>query len=148
MTTDFAAAVFATLLEGRALAEARMVDTCRITRPGTGTGPWNDGTGQYDAPDPVTVYEGPCYIPRRDNGANVRTSNAGEATWQVGEYPLSLPIEHPGYVEEVKVGHTVTYLSSEHDPSLVGYAYGITAIGDQSQATARRFRMKRAAGLA
>lgn len=127
-----------------------MVDTCRITRPGTGKGERNDATGQYDdAPAAVTVYEGPCRIPRRDNMAS-STSHAGEAEWQVGEYPLSLPIEHEGYAdgEEVKVGHTVTYLTSADDPSLAGNEYGITAVSDQSQATARRFRMKRVTGLA
>lgn len=121
-----------------------MTDTCRITRPGTGSGTKNDETGQIEKPEPVVVYDGPCFIPRRDNMAS-STSNAGEATWEVGEYPLSLPISGS---EEVKVGHTVTYLTSAHDPTLAGNVYGITGVGDQSQATARRFRMKRVTGIA
>jgi hypothetical protein len=136
------------LAAGRAAEEARQRDTCRITRPGTGTGPFNPETGQYDPPEPITVYEGPCRIPRRENLTGY-TSNAGEASWQVGEFPLSLPVSGSGYVvgEEVKVGNTVTYLSSSTDSTLVGNVYGITEIGDQSQATARRFRMKRVTGL-
>lgn len=136
------------LAAGRAAEEARQRDTCRITRPGEGTGPFNPETGQYDPPEPITVYEGPCRIPRRENLTGY-ASTAGEASWQVGEYPLSLPVSGSGYVdgEEVKPGQAVTYLTSADDPELVGNEYGITEVGDQSQATARRFRMKRVTGL-
>lgn len=93
-------------------------------------------TGEYVEPFPIATYEGPCRIPKRDGGANGSDADG----WQVGEYPLSLPIDGS---ELVRVGMTVTYLTSADDPALAGNVYGITREADQSQATARRFRMKR-----
>lgn len=136
------------LRRGRTAEQQRQRDTCRITRPGEGKGPFNSETGQYDPPEPVVVYEGPCRIPRRENMVG-SVSAAGEASWQVGEYPLNLPLVGSGYVagEEVKTGQIVTYLTSPDDPTLVGNVYTISDSADHSQATARRFRMKRVTGV-
>lgn len=120
-----------------------MTDTCRISRPGVGEPVFNNETGQYDGPDPVVVYQGACRIPRRMTGNSVGDARAGEASWRVGEYPLALPIDGS---EAVAPGQTVTYLSSEHDPALVGQVFGITEPIRQSQATARRFVMKQTVG--
>lgn len=126
----------------RAEAEAMMVDTCRITKPDpAGRGPMNQTTGKYDPPAPATVYEGVCRIPRRDNTGNTAQATAGDETWEVGEYPLSLPVEATGSAD-VEPGMTVTYLTAAHDAALVGRVFGITGPGRQSTATARRFRMK------
>lgn len=127
----------------RAEAESRMTDTCRITRPGDGEPVFNPETGQYDDPAPVITYEGKCRISPRQSGASASTATAGDASWQVGEFPLHLPAIGS---ELVRVGHTVTYLTAKHDPALVGNTYGITVEPDLSQATARRFRMKRIVG--
>lgn len=122
-----------------------MTDTCRITRPGEGQGPFNSDTGQYDSPAPVVVYEGPCRIPPRGT-ASTSTASAGEQSFEVGEYPFELPVEHAGYVEEVKPGQTVTFLSSAYDPTLVGRVFGIVDPVFQSQATKRRMKIKAAVG--
>ena len=117
-----------------------MLDTCRITKPG-GTPTLDPTTLQYVDPAPVVVYEGKCFLPRATPG--VSTAAAGEASWQVGEYPLSLPVVGS---ENVAPGHTVTILTATHDASLVGLVFGITEPVRQSQATARRFRMKQVVG--
>lgn len=124
-----------------------LTDTCRITRPGEGQGPFNDETGQYDDPPPVTVYEGPCRIPARGT-TSTTTANAGESSFEVGEYPFEIPVEHPGYVtgETVAPGQTVTYLTSEYDASLEGRVFGIVDPVFQSQATKRRMKIKTAVG--
>lgn len=124
-----------------------MTDTCRITRPGEGQGPFNQETGEYDAPAPITVYEGPCRIPARGT-TSTSTTRAGEQTFAVGEYPFEIPVDHAGYVagEEVRPGQTVTYLTAEYDPSLVGRVFGIVDPVYQSQATKRRFKIKTAVG--
>lgn len=131
------------LRAGRRAAERTMSDTCRITRPGEGQGPFNPETGQYDDPLPVTVYEGKCRIPRRGT-ATTTTAAAGEQAFQVGEYPFEIPVEGDGYVvgEEVKPGQTVTYLTAAYDPSLAGRVFGIVDPVFQSQATKRRFKIK------
>jgi len=137
----------AELAEHRGDAESRMVDTCRITRPGDGPRVPNPETLAYEGPAPVTVYEGKCRIPRRVAGS-AQSSDAGEATWQVGEYPLAIPLDGDGYVagETVGVGQTVEYLTSTTDPDLVGRSYGITGVSHQTHATERRFRMKEVVG--
>lgn len=132
------------LERGRAMEEARQLDTCRITRAGQGEGEFNKETGQHDDPDPVLVYEGPCRIPKRGAGAS-STADSGDAAWQVGEYPLNLPFSMPQSAS-VRTGMTVTYLTAADDPALAGNVYGITDESNQSQATARRFRMKRVTG--
>lgn len=139
------AAIAQALPELRREAEARMADTCRITRPGEGQGPFNPETGQYDAPPPVTVYEGPCRIPPRGT-ATTTTARAGEQAFQVGEYPFEIPVEGEGYAtgEDVAPGQTVTYLTSKYDPSLAGRVFGIVDPVFQSQATKRRFKIKAA----
>lgn len=135
------------LARGRTAALERMRDTCRITKPGEGRGEKNYETGQYDKPAPVVVYEGPCRIPRRSAGmTSGGGSAAGDASWKVGEFPLDLPIDHAGYAGEVGLGMTVEYLTSLDQPDLVGHVFGISEISRQSQATARRFRMKEVVG--
>lgn len=121
----------------RAEEEGRQRDTCRITRPSDESAEMDPETGEYVDPLPIVMYEGPCRIPKRDGGS-ASTSDADG--WQVGEYPLSLPIEG---TENIRTGMTVTYLTSADDPALAGNVYGITREADQSQATARRFHMKR-----
>lgn len=136
----------------RAEAEARMLDTCRITKAGVGAPVFNNTTGQYDVPAAVTVYQGPCRIPRRGAApASGARSQAGEAAWAVGTYPLAIPVTGAGYNaapddSEVKVGMTVTYLTAVDDPPLAGHIFGITEVPRQSQAIERRFVMKEAVG--
>lgn len=134
------------LASGRAEAEALLTDTCRITRAGTGDRVRNPVTGKYTDPDPVVVYEGPARIPSRANSSSgsARAADAGEASWQVSDFPLTLPLDGPGYVdgEAVGPGQTVTWLTSATDPDLVGRVFGIVAPARQTYAVARRFLMR------
>lgn len=139
------------LARGQAFLENRMRDTCRITKPGEGgRGTLDRETGKYaGAPDPVVVYEGPCRIPKR---ASAQTSaagtSAGDASWDVGEFPLDIPIAGSGYKDagEVGTGMTVEYLTSADRPDLAGHVFGISEVSRQSQATVARFRMKEVVG--
>lgn len=119
-----------------------MTDTCRITRPGTGEPVLNPDTGQYDDSMPVTVYEGKCRIPAI-NGALTRNGGADQS-FEVGEFPLDLPLDGEGYTtgESVAPGQTVTYLSAPDNPMLVGMVFGLTAPLLSSQQTRARWRMK------
>jgi hypothetical protein len=128
-------------LLGQYAEESRMVDSCVITASGASDPVFNETTGQYDAPAGSTVYDGPCRIPRRGVPASVSTAQAGEAAWQVGEFPLNLPVDTSA---AVRVGQTVTY--SSDDPALDSQVFGITEVSPQTQATARRCRMKQIVG--
>lgn len=123
----------------RAEAEARMRDTCRITRPGDGSPVFNPDTGQYENPAPVTVYEGKCRIPTSGGNSFGFTRNgAADQSFGVGEYPLDLPADTVG----VEPGHEVTYLTAPDAPGLEGRVFGIVSPILQSQATKLRFKMK------
>lgn len=136
------------LARGRVEADALHTDTCRITRPGGGERVRNPATGKYTDPDPVVVYEGAARIPRRANtpAGSARDADAGEAAWQVSDFPLSLPFGGDGYVdgETVGPGQTVTWLTSVTDPELVGRVFGIIAPARQTVAVAHRFVMREA----
>lgn len=120
----------------RARAVSLMSDTCLITRPGTGTrGPLNPTTGQYDAaPAAVTVYEGPCRLGRIEI-PHTSQATSGEATWDVQDSVLHLPIED---TDSVGAGQTVEYLSSEVNPALEGRSFGILGVVAGTNLTARR----------
>ncbi len=119
----------------RAEAESLMVDTCRVTTPGTAT--WDDSTGIYTDGTPTTIYEGKCRL--RRPAAAPQGVDVGEAAWAVDQYVLSLPVEGS---EDVADGHDVEILTSANDPAAVGLTLTITGGHWQSQATARRLPCK------
>src|SRR5688500_15713819 len=116
--TDIAAA----LPELRAQAESLMQDACEVTVPGAGRGPWNEETGTYDPPPPVVLYAGKCRVRQPNTGGN--QSEAGEATFNVSDRIVSLPLSGDGYTPEclalggipVKATVRITAVSSVGDP--------------------------------
>lgn len=135
--------VAAVLADGRTAAEALMVDTCRITRPGEGNGPFNQDTGQYDKPPPVTVYEGKCRVQVPSDIANATQVAAGEAEWTVQAAVIQLPVAGS---EAVRVHQTVELLDVVYDLALEGRKYDVTALHHKTHATSRRLRVKERTG--
>lgn len=129
--------------EFQQLAEERMVDTCRITKPGAGKGPFNQATGKYDPPDPEVVYEGKCCIPKSQ--PNAATAAAGEAAWQVGEYPFAVPLTDPA-TAAIAPGMTVEYLTARYVTDLAGRRFGVVAPLRQTTPKDRRFKIKEPVG--
>ena len=125
---------------GRIAAESLMVDTCTITKPGTGQGPLNPDTGKYDAPAPVVVYSGKCRVQVPNVAESVQDS--GERAWTVQDALVMLPVVGS---EDVLVGHTVTITAASLDAQLVGKRYTVTAGHHKTHATARRLRCKEVA---
>ena len=123
----------AALPDLRALAESRMVDSCIITRPGTGRGPWNDTTRDYDPPAPVTVYEGRCEVQQRD--VQDLQAVAGEASIDLQRYVVKLPIAESAAVDK---GDDVEITSATNDPNLLGRHFTVEALHHKTYATARR----------
>lgn len=129
------------LPELRREAEARMVDTGRLTEPGDGEPVFNEDTGQYDYPDAVTVYEGRCRsrMPR----AEERTVDVAERQATLQEIVISLPIEG---TEGARIGQTFTYLTSERDQALVGRVFTVVGLHLQTDSTARRLLCRTGTG--
>lgn len=126
---------------GRELAEAHFIDTCRITMPGVGTGPFNETTGQYDDPPRITVYEGPCRIQvRSDINANAVEAVIGEHEFTYRTATLQLPIEGTA---DVRPDSIAVLLSCPLDPALEGAEFNVQAeTKGKTHATHRRYRIR------
>lgn len=131
-----------TLARGRALAESLMVDSCRITRPGDGDPVFNNATGQYDDPPPITVYEGKCRLQVRES--NPSSADVAGASWTLQDLDLQLPVVGS---EAVAEDQTVEYLTSAHDPALPGKRFRVSGLFVKTHATSRRLRVELIVGV-
>lgn len=140
----------ADLAQLRAIDEGEMVDTCLITKPGEGKGPWNSSTGTYDPPAPVPVYGpdlGPCFgkcALKAPAVVNPFQADGAVETWQVEQLVLSLPVVGS---EGVAAGMTVTYLTAVHDTALVDRVFGIVGPHHETAATSRRLLVNEVTGV-
>lgn len=121
----------------RAQAEALMVDSCTITQPGSGAPVFDENTGKYVDPAPVTVYTGKCRVQVPNVAENL--TDSGERAWTVQDALVMLPVDGS---EGALVGHTVTITAASLDAQLVGKRYTVTAAHHKTFATARRLRCK------
>lgn len=123
---------FDILLEGRALAEARMTDTWKVTRD-------NDEpvldteTGTY-VPSTATIYEGPGRL-KLSSSVVSEVDAQGQLLAQQGPR-LDLPVDTSA---DVLTGDLAECIASTHDASMVGHVVTIKGIFLQTDATARRF---------
>lgn len=122
---------------GRKIAEAEMLDTCTITRAGTGQGTWNDATGQYDPPAGSTVYSGRCKVQTRDVQVN-NPDVAGREAFVV-DWTVHLPVVGS---EAVQQGDTVTITAAALDSALVGRTFTVDGPHLGTAKTARRLPVK------
>lgn len=143
MTADFALAVDSALLEGRALIESLMTDTCTITRAGTGERVFDEDTMQYTDPARVTVYSGKCRVQVKSVIASSSDASAGDRVATVQEFELQLPVAG---TEGIAVHDVAEVTAAAHDASLVGRKFTVVARHEKSQATARRLRVAEVTG--
>lgn len=121
------------VLAGRRAAEALMVDTCRITSPGT---PVTDpDTGNVTTPR-TTVYEGRCKVQSKDSA--VSSPEAGGATFTV----VSRQVHIPANAANVKDGYEVEILTSLLNSFTVGKVYRVEGFTPDSFDTAYRIPVK------
>lgn len=118
-------------------AESEMRETCRITRPGTGQGPWNDELHDYGAPPDVVAYEGKCKL--RFTGARARRRDAADQLFVEQGPTLSLPVlASVGLKKDDRVEIT----AAPDDPALVGRIVWVDADRAQTNATSRRIPVR------
>jgi hypothetical protein len=126
---------------GRRRAEAQMLDTCVVTRPGEGDKVWNPDTGTYDPVPPVTVYppadqtgrKGRCKVQTRD--VQVATADVAGREAFIVEWRLDLPVVGS---EGVRQGDTATITAAELDAALVGRSFVVQSTHVGTAKTARR----------
>lgn len=124
------------LAELQALAQGEMTDTCKITRPGEGRGPFNEETMQYDAPPPITVYEGVCEFDTRTAPLSASTSEVAEQDVLVHQLVLKLPLATSGAVRRNLTGTALI----TRDAAMAGRPFRIASLGSmKTTATKREF---------
>lgn len=124
------------LADFRAEAESRMVDSCTITLPGAGAPVFNEETGQYDDPAPVTVYTGRCEVQIEAQvsvGSSSATATGALTTRQ--QLVVKLPVVGS---EAVRIGATVTLGPGANDAALTGRQLQVIDLHFKTYATARR----------
>ena len=126
-------------LAGRALAESLMLDTCKITRPGTATGIDPD-TGLPREPEPVTIYDGPCKV--QDTRTVVQVAQSGDHAYTLNQLYVHVPVSAIG----IKVGDTITITASPLDPAQVGRAFRVAGLFRKTMATAQRLPVEEVQG--
>lgn len=129
------------LARGRRAAEALMVDTCRITRPGTGERDYDKGTMQYTDPQREVVYEGKCRVQLTAQSVGASNQAAGERLTTIQVAELQLPVVG---TEGVAVHDVAEILTAKNDDALQGRQLTIAARHEKTHATSRRLRLKEA----
>lgn len=127
----------------RAEAESLMVDTCRITRAGSGDPVFDPETGQYTPPARVTVYEGKCRLQVQSVIAGSSKTGAGERATVVQDAELQLPVEA---TVSVVVNDVAEMLTAALDPAHVGRMLTVKALHSKTHATSRRLRVMEVTG--
>lgn len=117
----------------REQAEALMVDTCRIERPGEVV--TDPETGAV-TPSYTLVYEGRCKV--QQTMAQSRSAEAGGAVFTVLDTRLDIPIG----AGPVAPGDRASMLTGVYNPALVGNVYRITEPFEKSIQTAQRLRVE------
>lgn len=120
-------------LRGRVAAEAQMLDTCTITRPGA---PVTDPATGDVTNTPVTVYSGKCKVQSKDS-ATV-SLEAGEHTFTV----VSRQVHIPANAADVRDGDVVTLTASKLNAFTVGKQYRVEGFTPDSFDTAARMPVK------
>lgn len=126
-------------LQGRAAAEAIMVDACTITRVVPGT-TFNETTGAYTGGSTSTVYTGACRVKPRDNAD--RVVQYGQEAVSFWPYIVSVPMS----VTTVDLEDVVTITASSLDATLVGLELRVREVLSGSHLTARRLSCEENAG--
>lgn len=106
-------------------------DTCVVTRAGEGEPEFDPETGDYEYPDRVTVYEGPCRVaplPVQD-----RQVIFGERAVDLVAFRATFPYDTPEFRKD---DHVVVSVSA--DAQLVGRPLEVHGFEAKSLQTKRR----------
>ncbi len=129
----------ALLAQGRAEAEALMVDTCTIRRV---TGQTTNSTTGVVTPTVSTVYSGPCKL--QESGGLPREANPSPAAPVLMVYrQLHLPVATS---TNIRANDLATIDSCVNDAGMVGKVLVVRAERGKSWATARRLDVEQITG--
>lgn len=113
----------------QAEAEAMMVDTCIIDRPGE---PVTDPDSGAVTPSHTLVYEGKCKV--QQTQAQASSPEAGGAVFTVQTSRLDLPVG----AGPIETGDRIRITGARFDPALLGSEFRVTELFKKSWPTAQR----------
>lgn len=119
------------LAAGRTLAEAGMMDACRIVRDSVAG--VNTQTGEQTITT-TTLYEGKCRV-KKSGGAS--GSDVGGAYQLIRSMQVHLPVT--AATEGLRPGDRITVVAATNDPELLGRVMRIHELPHESESTARAF---------
>lgn len=117
---------------GRKMAESRMLDQCRVTRPGPKV--WDEDAGQH-VQVPALIYSGACRVKHPTTAA--KPTEQGSQLLVESSIEVHIPIDSCPLMP----GDTITVVGSETRPTQTARAFRVTAPFDGSQTTALRYRV-------
>lgn len=119
------------VLQGRAAAEALMLDTCSIVRTTGPAGPIDPDTGLPTPAPTAQVYAGKCRVQTYE--AHESTPDSGDHVFTVQRYYIHLPV-----AADVRRDDQITITAAVLDPALVGRSYRVVGLLHKTYATANR----------
>lgn len=131
--------------EGRAAAEALMVDLCYIARP-TGVVTTDPNTGAV-TPGTTPVYgtaAAPAKCKVQAVAAQEQEPDVGGAAFTVQRYRVDVPVAKTAAGYAPKIGDVVHMVTVRYDPHLAGREYRVVALLHKSMATAYRLGVEEA----
>ena len=121
------------VLAGRREAEALMLDSCDVMRPGE---PVTDPDSGAVTDSATPVYSGMCKVQSKDS--SVATPDVAGASFVV----VSRQVHIPAGVADVKNGDVITVTASLLNPFGVGKRYRVEGFTPDSYETAARIPVK------
>lgn len=137
LVSDIASMAADALTEGRATAEALMVDACTISRGPFSPGTFDPVTGVWTDPASTVIYAGVCQVQVSD-GLTAREVEVAQTEITAMRLTVKVPIAAVG----VLVDDEVTVTAAVHDPDLVAKSFRVVATHTKSFATARRLQVE------
>lgn len=119
------------VLQGRAAAEALMLDTCSIVRTTGPAGPIDPDTGLPTPAPTDQVYAGKCRVQTYE--AHESTPDSGDHVFTVQRYYIHLPV-----AADVRRDDQITITAAVLDPALIGRSYRVVGLLHKTYATANR----------
>lgn len=127
----------AALKAGRLAAQSMYIDTYTVSRPGE---PVTDPETGEVTNGAVEVYTGKGKI--QVNAASAENPEAGGHQFTVQSMSLHVPVNAGPF----QISDTVTVIASPLDPERVGHQFRITALHDETFATAQRLKVEQMIG--
>lgn len=127
--------------DGRAEAEALMIDTC-VIRAASSNSSFDEASGAYVTTPGAVLYTGPC---KRQSPAGVRAEIIAEAA-DHNSTLSRLQLHIPASAPQIPLGALVTLTAAPLEPRSIGRRWRVDGPAGKSFATAQRLNVMEVVG--